>query len=322
MFALAQSTKTFLITAEGLAKNSSDIPSPYDQQVAAEKAKCFHLNMTNVASAVRICTILRTHGIDVACIKGVPRGFEIYDRWDVRRTGDIDLLVHPKDYREAAEVITKNGYYTPVPVDSVWWHTYLGESPYLPSSTTGPIVDLHWKLDQPGTPAMPDISGVLRRTQSRTFGKFVIPTLSQADALMLTATSIGKAIRAQETWLVEAHEIALSVRKGGELSRENLNQYAHRQGVGRLWQFVLRQVDRLFPPDVGTQEPWDDELACSVLGLPAPNQHSMFRTQLLWLWSDGTALRPLRFAQEFLRVRAAEYRHDVEEAEKARSAAG
>ena len=319
LFAMARSARTQLAAIEGFKKSGIELPPEWEQTAAAEQAACFHLNMTNVANAVRICRILHTHGIDAACLKGVPRGYEIYGRWDIRKTGDIDLLVRPHDYREAAEVIKKNGYFTPVPSDSVWWHTYLGESPYLPSSNSGPIVDLHWKLDQPGTPAPSRIDEVLARKQMRKLGNFTIPMLSKQDALMLTATSIGKAIRAQEPWLREAHEIAISVGSEPGLTRQELKSYARSHGVERLWQFVVRQVDRLFSSSSSQEGTWDEELACSVLGLPSPSDHAMFRTQLLWLWSDGGALRPWRFAKEFIRVRAAERRHDIEEARETRA---
>lgn len=312
---LASETKTQFLLLQGIEQLAVDAPAEVTAQLKELQALCFRQNMANVAGNVRIARILKTHGIETLSVKGVLRSYEVYGRWDMRFAADIDLLVRTCDYRQAGEVLLGSGYWAPVPSSSNWWHHYLGESPYLPKETTGPIVDLHHKLDQPGTPALNDTETLFRTAVTRKFGELQVKVMEPRAALMLAATSFGKALRQHEPCLGNLHEIAHVRASSPELSDAALDEYAARHNLLRLWRHARSAADALFRPSTGKGSSELVGFVLNDLATPTWPQRLWHRTRLLWNWTDGDALRPVRFAREFGRVRAAMVSHAAYERE-------
>ena len=306
---LAAATKTQLLMLQGVDRLGFPPPPPLDAQLRELQATCFQQNMANVASSVRVSRILQTHGIDTLLMKGVLRSHEVYGCWDVRSAADIDVLVRHADYRQAGEVLLKHGYWAPVPVNSAWWHHYLGESPYLPATATGPTVDLHHKLDQPGTPALDNAEFLFASSVVRDFGGYKLKVMDPFASLMLAATSFGKALRQHEPCLTNLHEIAFVRASKLELNDDALDAYAAEHGVLRLWRHARNAADMLFRPSTGNGSLSDIEGVMQDLALHSWPQRLLHRTRLLWTWTDGGVTRPARFAGEFARVRASMLSH-------------
>lgn len=297
----AQELKVLPLLSHALEWADITLPNSIQADLKSMRTECFGHNMAHIAAAVRLCRNFHTHGIDVVCIKGSARAFEVYGEWDMRFTHDIDLLVRARDYREAAKVLTSSGYSAPISESDNWWHNYLGESPYLPISATGSTVDLHYKLHQPGTPAIGHLEPPIDRRVMTDLGNFTLPMLSKHDAMMLTATSFGKAVRARQPWLSYAHEIAYARANDPEMSDLSLDAYAKKHGISRLWGHAKTAADSVFG------NPADGGAAPQPL---KPDPEFLYRSKLLWKWSEGTLTRPINFAQEFAWVTLAEVQHD------------
>ncbi|MEL7218372.1 MAG: nucleotidyltransferase family protein, partial [Pseudomonadota bacterium] len=310
---LAIKTKTPFLMLQGLRSLEIEVPDQIQERLRELQQLCFHQNMSSVASNVRIARILKTHGIESLSVKGVLRSHEVYGRWDIRSAADIDILVRHKDYRQAGEVLLRNGYWAPVSEKSVWWHHYLGEAPYLPDSANGPIVDLHHKLNQPGTPALKDTDAVFDSSVVRSFGEHELRVIEPRAALMLAATSFGKALRQHEPCLTNLHEIAYVRASRPDLTDESLDQFAKSHNLLRLWHHARETADALFRPSVGNSSRDDVGFVIQDLAVPTWPQRLLHRTRLLWNWTDGGAARPLHFAREFGRVRAAMLSHSAYE---------
>ena len=306
---LASATKTQFLLLEGFRALKIGLPADLEARMQELQQLCFHQNMASVASNVRIARILKTHGIESLSLKGVLRSQEVYGRWDIRSAADIDLLVRHADYRQAGEVLVRNGYWAPVPPNSVWWHHYLGEAPYLPDTANGPIVDLHHKLNQPGTPALEDTEAVFETCTIRNFGEHTLRVIEPHAALMLAATSFGKALRQHEPCLTNLHEIAYVRASKPEMSDEALDAFAKQHNLLRIWRHARDAADALFRPSTGNGGRADVSVVVQDLAVPTWPQRLLHRTRLLWNWTDGVAMRPLRFAREFGRVRAAMLSH-------------
>ncbi len=313
VMALATKTKTQFLLLRGLEALGVELPPDIRTRFNELQGQCFHQNMANVASNLRVSRILKTHGIETLSVKGVLRSQEVYGRWDIRFASDIDLLVRSKDYREAGEVLLRNGYWAPIPTGSVWWHRYLGEAPYLPETATGPIVDLHNKLDQPGTPALENTERLFETCVVRKFGDMEMHVMEPRAALMLAATSFGKALRQHEPCLTNLHEIAYVRATNLDLNDEALDAYAKRHNVFRLWRHARNTADAMFRPSMGRKSEDAVSEVIQDLAVPTWPQRLLHRTRLLWNWTDGAALRPVRFAREFGRVRAAMISHSAYE---------
>ena len=309
---LASASNTAFLMQDGLRRLDITAPRVVTDKITEMRTNVFLRNMTNIATIVRVCTILRTNGIEAVAIKGVPRSREIYGVWDARKSADADLLVANKDYREAIEVLNKNGFDAPISSHSRWWHDYLGESPHVPKQANSVIVDLHHKLAQPGTPAATNIDILIRNRRTLRFGKFDVHVLSELDSLMLAATSFGKAVRARQPWLLHAHEIACLCSRNDAIADREYSRYADEHGIGRLWQHAAKSADLLFRNDAADSAEFE-ELAKSAIGLSNSSPHPYARSQLLWRWTDGRSSRLTRFLSGLTRVQRSEKCHDREE---------
>ncbi|MEL7198558.1 MAG: nucleotidyltransferase family protein [Pseudomonadota bacterium] len=307
---LARKNNVYPLLAYTLDTLGIEPPPESKTRIAEMRSECFAKAMAHIAAAVRLCRNFHTHGIDVVCVKGTARAFEVYGKWDARFTHDIDLLVRDRDYRGAAKVLTSIGYDAPISEYDTWWHDYLGESPYLPVATIGPTVDLHHKLHQPGTPALTRLEPLHDKYVLRELGNFALPMLDKRDAMMLTANSFGKAIRARQPWLTYAHEIAFARANDPEMSDDVLDRHAEQAGMKRLWEHAKTSSDRVLGK--GSLR---ENAKANYINATRPNLLAdpifLYRSRLLWHWSEGSLARPFTFLREFTWATLAEIQHDL-----------
>lgn len=312
---LAEANKCLLLVAEGMKRAGIAIPPEREAKLQEVRENCLLQNMANLGVTANICSILRTHGIRAISMKGVLRAHELYGRWDIRPAHDTDILVTGADYRSAIDVLSANGFDSPISANSKWWHSYLGESPHLPIYG-GPIVDLHNKVKQPGTPAPTDIDGILTRARIAKVGGRAIPVMSDMDAAMLTASSLGKALRSGEVWLHYAHELLVVTAALDDDQRAAFDDYAREIGVSRLWNFATTLTDATFRVgEDGAGSPADarSRWTADFVRIAHQQARRWRRSQLLWAWTDGGVARPLRFARELGLVRLGEKRRHYED---------
>ena len=306
---IAKNTRTEFLLLRGLEARGLGAPEAILSDLRQLKQRLLHRNMAHVASTVRMSRILQTHGIETLSVKGVLRAHEVYGQWDIRFASDMDLLVRHTDYRHAGEVLMNGGYDILVPTTCDWWHHYLGEAPFQPRTATGPTIDLHHKLDQPGTPALENAEFLFASAVARPFGGHNVKVLEPFAALMLAATGVGKALRQHEPCLAYLHEIAYARACDAALSDDALDAYAKEHNVWRLWRHARDAADGMFRPSTGRGAPSDIEGVMQDLAVHSWPQRMLHRTRLLWRWTDGEALRAFRFAREFARVRASMLSH-------------
>ena len=317
----AQHAKCLLIASDGLDRLGLIPGDAFCARVMQRRRECLARNMANLATAARLVRMLDTHGIEAIAFKGVLRSFAVYRRWDARMAHDLDLLVSSRDYRVAGAVLEADGFDAACPPMSRWWHRDLGESPYLPSSPGAPIVDLHHRLQQPGAPAPERLDPLFARARHFELGGYRIRTLDPLDAAMVTASGYAKALRAGESWLVYAHELAAVLAASDEAQRRALDRHAERSGMDRLWREAASVAHDLFlATETGEAGARRADLMRSALGDAAGGRRWAVRSELLWRWTDGRMRRPLRFAAEMVRVRRSDHHHDAEEETNRRAA--
>ena len=322
VLALAERNKCLLLAAEGMKRAGIPIPPANEGELRAKREACLLESMANLGLTATICSILRTHGIKAISMKGVLRAHTLYGRWDARRAHDTDILVSRADYRSAIDVLAANGFYSPISDQSKFWHQYLGESPHLPVNG-GTIVDLHHKIRQPGTPAPTDIDSLLARARLARVGGREIPVMSDMDAAMLTASSLGKALRSGEVWLHYAHELLVVTSALDAGQRAEFDDHARKIGVYRLWTFATDLAEATFRigREGGGGAPSDAQSRwmATLLRTDEPQARLGRRSQLLWKWTDGHIARPFRFAREFCQVRLGDMRRHSEEARQGKA---
>lgn len=322
-FVLGHRTKSSLLSAVGLEQHGFPLPDSAITKIAELRSSVLKRNLANIANAVKVASLLEAENIEVVAFKGVARAKQVYGSWDLRRAADIDLLVRHGDYRRAAAVLCNHGFKPGVSVESKWWHDYLGESPYLPESAGGAVVDLHHRLQQPGGPPPLDLGNFFDRKSSLVLGGRTLPVMGPEHASLVTCISYGKAVRNGEPWLVHAHELAMILRESSAAERESLRDLARRQGLERLWNDAVRNASALFAVDLGFGKPGAstnfaaDELLSSALGEATRRKRPLRRTELQWRWTDGDLVTRIgRVASGLARVAASQLHHAREHREK------
>lgn len=304
VLSLAAATKTIGLLGPAVADPNVRVPPEVARKIAEARRAILVANLHNIDWTVKTARPLQEAGIDTIVFKGALRSQSVYATLDARRSSDIDLLVRPKDYDRAREVLIADGMIALVKDTSVWWHRWLGESPYSRPGSRSPIVDIHHGVQQPGGPYPDKMEEFFVESVSQSIGSNIIRTLSPHHALLVCAVNYGKAVRARKPWLTEIHEFARATRRMSEIELRSFESHANRNNVRRLVDECFEMAGMLFPK-VGSHP--SNEVAV----LNAVGYYSSFRFERLnrlWRWTDGGAfVRQKRYAAAVLRILRTEF---------------
>ncbi|MFC3309914.1 nucleotidyltransferase family protein [Blastomonas aquatica] len=258
-------------------------------------------NLSNVARSVHAWRTIESAGIKAILFKGPVRSFKVYGRWDARPSSDVDILVHPSEYNSARAALMDAGYSTVSVSDNTWWHKYLGESAFYGPGRSHPLVDLHNKVQQPGTPAPREIEQFFEQSSIVSIGDRTARTFSENHDLMLCIINFAKALRSGSPWIIYAHELMWCTKNSSTEDLKAIADLAAKNRIERLLSVTMTLSKQLFGHnDIHqTSEPERYKVIASAFGTVAPRL--MRRTNLLWNWTDGsTTTRSYNFLRELL----------------------
>lgn len=297
---VAIATKTIGLLGPAIADPGVRVPADVAQKVAKARRGILVANLHNIDWTVKTVKPLQEAGIDPIVFKGALRSHGVYATLDARRSSDIDLLVSPENYDRAREVLIANGMIALVKDTSVWWHHWLGESPYARPNSTSPIVDIHHRVQQPGGPYPAKMQEFFSKSISQSVGSTLVRTLSAHHALLVCAINYGKAVRARKPWLTEIHEFARATRCMSDSELQSFRYHADRNNVRRLVDECFEMAGVLFPKSRVPSSP-NEVAALNAVGHGLSLRFE--RMVRLWKWMDGSSLvRQRRFATSILRI--------------------
>ncbi|RUU65660.1 hypothetical protein EOC99_08670, partial [Mesorhizobium sp. M7A.T.Ca.TU.009.01.1.1] len=153
------------------------------------------MNASCIMDSMAVHDVLRASEIDFVFLKGPFQQQLLYDDHFMKPSGDVDILVSPLGFFRARDALRQIGYEVSGKSNSVWWVRFLGEQHMTrddgPRSST---VDLHYRLQQPGSPSPRDADGFLRRKRQVEIAGATVPFTSVADTLLLSCISVAKAL--------------------------------------------------------------------------------------------------------------------------------
>lgn len=201
-----------------------------------ERALTAQRNLLLSAELVRLIDHFRRAGIRVLTFKGVIAAVQFYGGLTERPSGDLDLLVEPRDYARAAEVLVGAGY-----DPGVEYPTSLQRA--FANSEKGTDVDLHWGIP----PILPRFS---RRTlwNHATHIELIgtsVPTFDRSSAMAIAAINAVKAY-----WNVSLRQhvdVAVSLRRLSVEEWRALSRRSKRIGCLNCVLAAARVCDSLFP---------------------------------------------------------------------------
>ena len=201
-----------------------------------EHALTAQRNLLLSAELVRLVGCFRRAGIRVLAFKGVVAAVQFYGNLAERPSGDLDLLVRPRDYTRAADLLVDAGY-----DPGIEYPTSLQRAFSNPQKGTD--VDLHWGIP----PVLPRFSGRTlwsHCTDIELIGT-TVPTFDRSSAIAVAAINAVKAY-----WNVSLRQhidVAVSLR---DLSAEEWRALVRRSKRIGCFNCVLAAAyvsDSLFP---------------------------------------------------------------------------
>jgi hypothetical protein len=204
------------------------------------------MNAACLMDSMAIHQALRDRQIDFVFLKGPFQQHLLYDDHFMKPSGDVDILVSPAGFSRARDALRSIGYEVSGKSRSVWWVRFLGEQHMIrgsgPKSST---VDLHYRLQQPGSPSPRDADGFLRRKRLVEITGTGVPFTSVADTLMLSCISVAKALFNREPCAGYVCDIRASANRLDEADQRRVLDAAVSQGLDDTLLLGLRAADVL-----------------------------------------------------------------------------
>ncbi|RVD16294.1 MAG: hypothetical protein EOS73_15015 [Mesorhizobium sp.] len=204
------------------------------------------MNASCIMDSMAVHDVLRASEIDFVFLKGPFQQQLLYDDHFMKPSGDVDILVSPLGFFRARDALRQIGYEVSGKSNSVWWVRFLGEQHMTrddgPRSST---VDLHYRLQQPGSPSPRDADGFLRRKRQVEIAGATVPFTSVADTLLLSCISVAKALFNREPCAGYVCDIGTSAARLDEADQQRLLDAATVQGLDDTLLLGLRAADVL-----------------------------------------------------------------------------
>ncbi len=214
--------------------------------VAAYKFRTFQINSTLLRESLAVFATLEAVQTPFIYMKGPLQQRLVHGDFFTRPVADIDVLLPRRHHRAAAKSLEALNYRSAS--TSLWWRLFLGEEHLVKTGAFPTTIDLHYRLQQPGSPAPRRASQYLEMIDEIEFSGTQLPCLSRHNIPLISAISIAKGLYNREA--TAAHVCDLFVLLQGDLAAPaRFLATAADQGLGGTALLALRAVTALFAKD-------------------------------------------------------------------------
>ncbi|WP_306256555.1 glycosyltransferase [Pararhizobium sp. IMCC21322] len=264
------------------------------------------LNAACLAHISKISNALVKADVEFIVFKGVIQQKILYGSYFVKPAGDVDLLVHGNDFKRARDVLGTAGFAVVDRTDSSWWVNFLGEQHFEPHLPGSPAIDLHYRIQQPGSPQPTDTGEFIKRKQFVDVAGIKVPFMHPDDFLLMSSISIAKAMFNREPCgghIADVHASLCNLRTQDITA---IQAFSKQQGLSAILSLGLRSAKAVLNVDHPMTKTPEPEILASVsdaslknlLLLPEKNASNWpKRRQVLWELCERS---PARFASESL----------------------
>jgi hypothetical protein len=302
---IAVANKILLYVAEPLREqlNPSELAT-----VADYKFRTFQVNSTLLRESLAVCATLQAIQTPFIYMKGPLQQRLVYGDFFTRPVADIDILLPRRDHRRAAKSLEALGYNSAS--TSLWWRLFLGEEHLVKQAARPTTIDLHYRLQQPGSPAPRRTSQYLQDVEKITFGGTELPALARRNIPLLSAISIAKGLYNREATAAHVCDLFVLL-QADPVAITRFIKDAKDQGLIGTALLALRAVSGLFgvtfqqvieTASVLTSIP-DTTLTRMILTPDDPDLVWPMRRQVLWELCLG---QPAQYSKEVARALASE----------------
>lgn len=228
------------------------------EMVERYRARTVAMNARIISHTLTVSAALAKERIAFAVMKGVSQQKLLYGDYFAKPVGDVDILVNSRDYRRARLALEMRGFAVAEGCRSLWWRYFLGEQHMMMAGTPPVIIDLHYRLQQPGSPSPRNPDAFVDQRDMIELAGTVVPVISRIHRPILSAISIAKALFNREASGGYALDFYADVRAMTCEERRKLVELAEGQGLGNTVLLGFRLASLLFGerfPDVDAAKP-------------------------------------------------------------------
>jgi hypothetical protein len=203
------------------------------------------LNAFSLMDTLAIQNTLRSKNLDFVFLKGPVQQGLLYGDHFMKPAGDVDVLVSRSDFAKARDALRSIGYEVAEKSRSRWWVTFLGEQHLTRTTPRLSTVDLHQRLQQPGSPSPRDTDLFLQRKRLVEVAGTKTPFISAQDILLLACISVAKALFNREACAGYVCDIRAGLDDMADEGQRELLDHAGSQGLAGTLLLGARAADLL-----------------------------------------------------------------------------
>jgi hypothetical protein len=234
-------------------------PEAVPQTILAQLREHFYANAGHNAfltkALLKLLPVLEAQGIPAIPYKGPVLAVSVYGHLALRQCGDLDILVHERDYRRVQQLLIAHGYQL---IKEYEWEMSLVDK----SGQIG--VDLHRGITPREFPFPLRFEHVWERRQPLALTGTIVPTLSPEDLLLVLCVQITKDVWGQDLRLAKVCDLAELLRVHPRLNWAQVRAETRRLGSQRMLTFCLHLTSQLLgrahPQDLLEGLPWHPSL--------------------------------------------------------------
>ncbi|WP_421914803.1 nucleotidyltransferase family protein [Mesorhizobium sp.] len=243
---IARLNKVATFVLKALSRSTGERPRDLLQWLDTYRRRTMAMNSSCIMDSMAIHAALRERNIDFVFLKGPFQQQLLYGDHFMKPSGDADILVASSGFSRARDALRAIGYEVAGKSRSVWWVRFLGEQHMTRiAGTTSSTVDLHYRLQQPGSPSPRDTDGFLRRKRPVEIAGTSVPFISASDTLLLSSISVAKALFNREPCAGYVCDVRASASRLNTTEQQTLLDYATEQGLVDTLLLGLRAADVL-----------------------------------------------------------------------------
>ena len=215
------------------------VRSRLKQETVANTQSMLHL----VGKQLRIHKLFREQGVPVAIFKGALLAQMAYGETSLRQAGDIDMLIHRRDFAQVRLLLESLGYEMTPRLTTAQMTSHLSnhcEIQFMRDEWFT-VVDLHWDLAPRSFVFGLKADEVMSRLQSVSLAGTVVQTFSAEDLLLYQAMHGAKHLWRRLEWI---SSLAESVRAMPDVDWDTLANRAANARATRMLALGLRLVEQ------------------------------------------------------------------------------
>lgn len=206
-------------------------------------------NMFLTGRLLEIIRFFNENGIEVLPFKGPMLSAQAYGNPALRKYGDLDVLVKPRQFKQAVRLLEDNSY---TPLTSVSWlenkNWYISRKKdiYFRDRDGTVNLELHWKLSGSHFGLPKEMNGLWDRLEALDLGGTAVPNLAFNDLLIYLCLHGSRHSWERLSWICDINEL---IRSQADIDWDFFFSEARRFGCENVVALGLRLVDAFFGLD-------------------------------------------------------------------------